>query len=192
MCNLYALRAPRDEMNRKFSLSLRDNLELPGIFPDARAPVVVETNGVRSLAPMRWGLPPWKGERGITNVRNLASPYWRRWLGAEHRCLVPATSFCEWADTKPKKTPTWFALGETRPLFAFAGLYVGEGDDARFGFLTRDANAVVAPVHPKAMPVMLCTEEDAAAWLAGSDALMVQDSADAPGLAVVATGERRD
>ena len=32
------------------------------------------------------------------------------------------TSFCEWAPTKPKKTPTWFALDDDRPLFAFAGI----------------------------------------------------------------------
>ena len=34
-----------------------------------------------------------------------------------------ATSFCEYADTKPRKTPKWFALSENRPLFAFAGLW---------------------------------------------------------------------
>jgi putative SOS response-associated peptidase YedK len=38
-------------------------------------------------------------------------------------CVVPATSFCEYADTKPRKTPKWFALSEDRPLFAFAGLW---------------------------------------------------------------------
>ena len=37
--------------------------------------------------------------------------------------IVPATSFCEYADTKPRKTPIWFALAEDRPLFAFAGLW---------------------------------------------------------------------
>ena len=29
---------------------------------------------------------------------------------------MPATSFCEYADTKPRKTPIWFALSEDRPL----------------------------------------------------------------------------
>jgi hypothetical protein len=41
------------------------------------------------------------------------------WLKREHRCIVPATSFCEYEDTKPRKTPTWFALNDDRPLFAF-------------------------------------------------------------------------
>jgi Ca2+-binding RTX toxin-like protein len=35
--------------------------------------------------------------------------------------LVPFTSFCEYEDTKPRKTLTWFALPEERPLAAFAG-----------------------------------------------------------------------
>src|SRR5207253_692764 len=39
-----------------------------------------------------------------TNVRNSKSPYWRGWLKAEWRCLVPATSFCEWTDSRPKVT----------------------------------------------------------------------------------------
>ncbi|WP_419900269.1 hypothetical protein [Roseomonas sp. USHLN139] len=36
---------------------------------------------------------------------------------------MPATSFLEWADTKPKKTPVWFGLAPERPLFAFAGIW---------------------------------------------------------------------
>ncbi len=46
----------------------------------------------------------------------------RDWLKAERRCLVPATSFCEWTDSRPKVTH-WFALDECRPLFAFAGIW---------------------------------------------------------------------
>jgi SOS response associated peptidase (SRAP) len=65
-----------------------------------------------------------------------------------NRCIVPATSFCEYADTKPRKTPKWFALSDDRPLFAFAGLWtpwrgVGglksapvDGQHELFGFLT--------------------------------------------------------
>jgi putative SOS response-associated peptidase YedK len=36
---------------------------------------------------------------------------------------VPFDSFCEYADTKPRKTPTWFALDEDRPLAFFAGIW---------------------------------------------------------------------
>ena len=37
---------------------------------------------------------------GVTNIRNVASPHWKRWLGVQHRCLVPFTSFSE-IDSRP-------------------------------------------------------------------------------------------
>ncbi len=90
-----------------------------------------------------------------------------------NRCLVPATSFSEYADTKPRKTPGWFALDESRPLFAFAGsggpgpVWRGPKRDEPlseehrlFSFLTTEANGIVGPVHPKAMPVLLTTPEE--------------------------------
>ncbi|WP_244499492.1 hypothetical protein [Rhizobium sp. AC44/96] len=36
-----------------------------------------------------------EADRGRTNVRKLSFPHWTRWLGIEHRCLVPVTSFAE-------------------------------------------------------------------------------------------------
>jgi putative SOS response-associated peptidase YedK len=50
-----------------------------------------------------------------------------RWLKPENRCLVPFNSFAEYApepnpDTK-KKDVVWFALGDDRPLTAFAGIW---------------------------------------------------------------------
>jgi hypothetical protein len=104
---------------------------LPAVFPDVLAPVVhTAPDGERELSMMRWGFPPPPnlGEVPVTNVRNVKSPYWRGWLKAEWRCLVPATSFCEWTDSRPKVTH-WFAPDEGRPLFAFAGirrLWTGE------------------------------------------------------------------
>src|SRR4030081_967764 len=85
---------------------------LPGIFPDYLAPIVRNApDGVRELVMARWGMPcpPQHAGQPVTNIRNAASPHWRRWLKPENRCVVPWTSFCEYADTKPKKTPTWFA-----------------------------------------------------------------------------------
>lgn len=61
---------------------------------------------------------------GVTNVRNTASPHWRRGLGPSNRCLVPFTSFseCE-AGPDGKKVPVWFALDDNRPLAAFSGIW---------------------------------------------------------------------
>ncbi len=89
------------------------------------APVIHAADSERLLTMMRWGFPPPPklGTQPVTNVRNVASPYWRPWLKPAYRCLVPVTSFSEYADTKPRKTPVWFALDESRPLFAFAGIW---------------------------------------------------------------------
>ena len=128
---------------------------------------------------MRWGMPgpAQSGGAPVTNIRNTRSPHWRRWLGPAHRCLVPVTSFCEWEDTKPRKTPVWFALSEERPLFAFAGIWTRwegvrgtkanpvEGVHALYGFLTCDPNGVFGPIHPKAMPVLLTTPEEMDTWM---------------------------
>jgi len=128
---------------------------------------------------MRWGMPcpPQFGVAPVTNIRNTGSPHWRRWLGPANRCLVPATSFSEWADAKPKKTPAWFALSEDRPLFAFAGIWTPwhgtrgtkaqpiEGEHRLYGFLTTDANSLVGSIHPKAMPVILTTREEIDVWM---------------------------
>ena len=40
-----------------------------------------------------------------------------------------------------------------------------DGQHDLFGFLTTEANAVVAPIHPKAMPVILTTPEEVDLWL---------------------------
>jgi putative SOS response-associated peptidase YedK len=41
----------------------------------------------------------------------------------------------------------------------------GETTNDLFGFLTAEPNDVVAPIHPKAMPVILTTEQEIETWL---------------------------
>jgi putative SOS response-associated peptidase YedK len=86
----------QDAMRQRFRFrrDLAGNLPLtPAIFLDTMAPIVrLASDGERELSMMRWGFPPSPnlGKVPVTNVRNLASPYWRGWLKAEWRCLVPA------------------------------------------------------------------------------------------------------
>jgi putative SOS response-associated peptidase YedK len=127
MCNLYSITRGQEAIRRLFQVArdLTGNLPaLPAVYPDTMAPVVrVAHDGERELTMMRWGFPPPPNRKvPVTNVRNVKSPYWRLWLKTEWRCLVPATSFCEWSAGRPKVTH-WFALGESRPLFAFAGIW---------------------------------------------------------------------
>ena len=142
---------------------------LPAIFPDQMAPVVgVSKEGMREVVMMRWGFPPaGGGKRPVTNVRNLNSSYWRGWLEQPRfRCLVPATSFVEYTDAAPK-VAHWFALGDDRPLFCFAGIWrpwtgvrgKEEGTHLLFAILTTEANALTGPIHAEAMPVILAGDE---------------------------------
>jgi putative SOS response-associated peptidase YedK len=124
---------------------------MPGIYPDYKAPIVRNGNGGRELAMARWGMPSsskalmdatkkraeklrakgkpvdFKGllrmepDGGTTNIRNVKSKHWTRWLSVENRCVVPFNSFSEF--NKAEGGDIWFALDETRPLACFAGIW---------------------------------------------------------------------
>ncbi len=179
MCNLYRVTTNVEAMRRLFKVTgAAPNLPLfPDIYPDKEAPIIrADDAGERRIDVARWGVPPPGGvSRPVTNVRNLASPFWRASLaGAARRCLVPVTAFCEWtAEPDPatgRKRKVWFARPDGE-AFAFAGVTRpnAPGEPARYAFLTCEPNALVGAVHPKAMPVIL--EGDAVdAWLAGAPA----------------------
>jgi putative SOS response-associated peptidase YedK len=216
VCNLYSLTKSQDAI-RRITKAMRDrtgNLpSLPGIFPDYAAPIVRSAeDGERELLLARWGMPSpafalkgKKVDKGVTNIRNTASPHWRRWLVPSARCLVPFTSFSE-NDKGPdgKAVPVWFAFDEERPLAFFAGICttwtstrkLAEGEVTLdvFGFLTTDANKEVGAVHPKAMPVILTREEDLETWMAAPwpEAAKLQRPLPDGALRVVTRGERKD
>lgn len=186
MCNLYNMTAGQAAIRALFD-DIKDNTgnlpALEGIYPDTAAPIVRKGPDGLELTTARWGMPSpqfaLKGKRtdkGITNIRNTASPHWRRWLGPDCRCVVPFTAFSEYT-TGPdgKKSLVWFAQNAERPLMFFAGIWTrwtsvrklkeGETTNDIFGFLTCEPNSVVEPVHPKAMPVILDGMEAVDIWL---------------------------
>lgn len=117
---------------------------MPGVFPDYKAPIVRSVTDGRELATARWGMPSsskalmdatkkraeklqakgkpvdfkellrMEPDGGTTNIRNVKSKHWTRWLGVENRCVVPFNSFSEF--NKAAGGDIWFALDETRPL----------------------------------------------------------------------------
>jgi putative SOS response-associated peptidase YedK len=189
-------------------------------------------DGVREMMKARWGMPSsqlalmqatkkratklkQKGKEadfkellrmepdgGTTNIRNVKSKNWQRWLGIENRCVVPFTSFSEF--NKVAGGDVWFALDETRPLACFAGIWTnwtsvrkvkeGETTNDLFGFLTTEPNDVVGPIHPKAMPVILTTPDEIETWMTApaEEALKLRRPVPDGDLVIVARGERTD
>ena len=217
MCNLYSMTRPQGSVRQFFPENPpRDHVGnmpmLPGIVPDYQAPIVRTGAEGGELVMARWGMPSpqfaLKGRKtdpGVTNVRNAASPHWRRWLGVENRCVVPFTSFSEnevLPDTS--RPPVWFALDESRPLGFFAGVWTrwtsarklkeGETTNDLFAFLTTEPNTEVAKVHPKAMPAILTTAGEIEQWLTAptKDALTLQRPLPDGTLQIVERGDKSD
>ena len=88
---------------------------------------------------------------------------------------LPSTRRSRTPETK--KDVVWFAINEDRPLFSFAGIWTEfKGDRGTkskpvpgphlvYGYLTTAPNAVVEPIHPKAMPVILTTDHERDVWM---------------------------
>ena len=189
MCNLYNLTVGPQAILEFTNavVNAAGNLGPGKIYPDYSAPIVRNGAGSkRELVRARWGMPTpskflegKKVDKGVTNVRNASSPHWRRWLGVESRCVVPATEFAEpdpASKREGERTPNaWFAVSEDRPLFFFAGIWTrwtsvrklkeGEIETDLFAFLTTEPNAIVEPIHKKAMPVILTTAKEVDTWL---------------------------
>src|ERR1700756_5421194 len=97
---------------------------MPGVFPDYPAPVARIAAGEREIVMMRWEC---RHRRALADTRSRTSGTRRHRIGGlgsspRNRCLVPASSFAEYApetnpDTKNKDV-VWFALNEDRPQFA--------------------------------------------------------------------------
>ena len=172
---------------------------MPGVFPDYKAPIVRNGAEGRELATARWGMPSsqqalmeatkkraskleakgkpvdfkellrMEPDGGTTNIRNVKSKHWARWLGVENRCVVPFNSFSEF--NKAEGGDIWFALDESRPLACFAGIWTnwtsvrkvkeGETTNDLYAFLTTEPNAEVGR-HPSQGLLCLWSLHDAA------------------------------
>ncbi|WP_277981136.1 SOS response-associated peptidase family protein [Sphingomonas phyllosphaerae] len=173
---IYRLTAKQAEVMATFGIrppyEPDETFSADGIFPTCKktpfyGAVIVKDGDDRRLGRMEWGVPtqvPNKRDpsvkltKYVTNVRNLSPSFWRSMLTTlARRCLVPVTSFSEYGiapGEDGKKPLHWFDV-PSRPIFAFARFWRPTEHGNAYGLLTTEPNAIVAPVHPKAMPVIL-------------------------------------
>jgi putative SOS response-associated peptidase YedK len=139
---------------------------MPGIYPDYPAPIVRSGSGGRELAMARWGMPSSqralmdatrkraqkleaKGktvdfkellrlepDSGTTNIRNVGSSHWKRWLEPDHRCLVPFNSFSETTRSTARRRqcgsqPMRAGLFSHSPAFGRTGQASGKREKAK-------------------------------------------------------------
>lgn len=187
MCNRYRMSASRIEMLSRYGVEAflePETLPPPELFPKKPAYVIRQQDRTRIADVMAWGFPtkvagkridkitgkPVMLDKDVTNVRNYTSPFWRSALAnPERRCLVPFTAFSEYGQKRGEdgKLPLhWFNV-TSQPITSFAGIWRPVEGGTVFAFLTTDPNPLVAPIHPKAMPVLL-HPDDEERWLTAS------------------------
>ena len=125
---------------------------------------VRETDDVRDLGRLRWGLVPgrWAEKKSggpLINARveSLAKQPAFAESFRERRCLIPADGFYEWLTDERGKRPVWLSRPDGE-LFAFAGIWaeLRRQEDVLHScaIVTCPPNALIRPIHDR-MPVVL-------------------------------------
>ena len=145
------------------------------VAPTDQVPVVLETDGMRFVKAMRWGLIHFRtrrmrgrttlDENGMAmntpiNARAETVHSHGRFKRAfvKRRCVVPAGGFYEWKGVKGERTPYWIHL-EGGTWMGLAGLYTWwkspEGEWVpSCTILTTEPNSFMETIHDR-MPVIL-------------------------------------
>ena len=178
MCGRYGRRGDKQKIAEAFhvkgGLEEVDFGEDFDCAPGSIQPVVwTNEEGERALSLMRWGfkLP----DRLLFNARSegvAKANFWKEKF-ATNRCIIPASSFFEWQDTKntPKRKYEITVLG--RELFGIAGVWAEwrnpntEKWEKTFATFTSEPNGIMQPIHDR-QPVILAPA-DFKEWLSRSE-----------------------
>ncbi len=150
------------------------------VAPGRDIPVVMQHDGQRVGANLRWGLIPFwaKGEVPRYSTINArletlegAASYRSPWARAQ-RCIIPVVGFYEWQLTVDGKQPWFIRLVDDQP-FGLAGLWdrsaAADGPTIEScTIITLPANPLVARIHAKGRMPAILTAEQAAVWLEAS------------------------
>ena len=176
MCGRYTLTTSGEALAKVFELLQAPEAKPRYNIAPTQLSLVVRAGrgGVRTAAPLRWGLVPhWAKDLSIgarminARAENLDKrPAFREALG-RRRCLVPADGFYEWKAVATGKQPYRLSRPDGA-VFAMAGLWetwtASQGTVIEtFTVITVPPNAVVAAIHDR-MPAIL-PREAWALWL---------------------------
>jgi len=180
MCGRYSLADFNNRFASRFKVANYIGELQPrfNVAPEQAMPVVVSKvergRQLRIVDGMQWGLiPNWtkdlsKAPRPI-NARAETVGELPSFRGPfrQKRCLVPASSFFEWKQTRQGKVPYLIHL-KGEPLFALAGIYdewfSPDGSEIRtYCIITTEPNTLMEGIHNR-MPVIL-RPEDEDLWL---------------------------
>lgn len=181
MCGRYTLRLTLTQLTGIFDILRDSGLQLAmrfNVAPTQTMPVVrLDSDGVRRLDLLRWGLVPRWAKDAKTSLFNaraetIAEKPSFKSAFQQRRCLVPADGFYEWQNRPEGKQPHFIRLQGDRP-FAFAGLWESWKDaDGKpidsYAIVTTAANELMRPLHDR-MPVILGEADEYTRWLAAPD-----------------------
>ena len=187
MCGRFTYKLTWEELVRLYRLTIdqpaRNTQPRYNVCPTDPVDTIVESNGRRELATMRWGLVPSWWSKTIKEIKlatfnaraeTVAEKPFFREAFKRTRCLIPVSGYYEWQDTPDGKQP-WYFTARDAPSLTIAGLW-DQWRDRPSGetlksctMIITEPNAFAAEVHNR-MPVLLA-EKDFAPWLSGSAGL---------------------
>src|SRR5215469_1397993 len=178
MCGRYKRKGDKQKNAEAFhvntSLDETDFDEDEDCAPGSLQPIVrINDEGERDLTLMRWGfkLP----DRFLFNVRSeevVTAKFWKDKF-VENRCIVPASSFFEWQDTRKGPKPKYEITVPQREFFGMAGVWAPWKNpktdqwEKTFSIFTTEANSVMKSIHDR-QPVVL-ESRDFREWLTVSE-----------------------
>lgn len=169
MCGRFTVTSEQSYLEDRFSAKFVESFSPRfNAAPSQNLPII--TNTKRDMIQFyNWGLKPdwWKRMKvkrgdGIINVRmeTLRDKWSFKKDLHDHRCLVLADGFYEWA--KPDKKPYRIVKQDAEP-FAMAGIWQLNTENGKeiktFSIVTCEANQKLSKIHNR-MPVILDQDEE--------------------------------
>lgn len=186
MCGRFYTNIEKEEMQKIIDAvnraiidrETKEKMHTGEIRPTDITPIYVNSPSGATPTLMKWGFPGFiprdskaKVAPPIINARSetiMEKPSFSRFVN--QRCLVPANSYFEWANTGAKKKPKFefHPVDDELDTFWMAAIYRSTDSDPVpvFTIITMDASDSVSPIHDR-MPVILGSKLARRAWMQG-------------------------